>query len=1039
MKMMQKTVTGMGLLALALAVQAAPEIPVAAAPAADAAKTPAAAPADVAKVAPAADATVKAWLYSSKPGLPERPVAELAKEVGPAVVTIKHPAGLGTGFFIHPDGYLVTCAHVIEGENQGNLTVTVYNQTEHGLEQVDYCKVRIIAYYGAFDLAVLKVDPPAPVKFAWVPLGDSTQLVQGQKVFALGSPMGLSRSVSEGIVSVTARAGENGLFIQTTAALSPGNSGGPLFNCQGEVIGVNSQKLAGHGAEGIGLANPVDTVKLFLRNREAFVFDAGAPGNGYRYLAPLLPPSAAPAAGVPAPVRLGSPLVMKVGDRTGLLRSVDLDGDGRTDLIAANNAEGTIELFYQRTPDELRQLAADPAKSDRDRPVLDNAPFYHDKIVVSDDVFDLATLDFDGDGLMDIVFMGRRSGLNVIFQTAPGKWAKTLRYDKFNPYPHAGTLQVADLDGNGKPDLAAIVQGGRVLIFSGGKGRDLGLPALVGVATPAQVLKVQDVNGDKRLDLLFLANNNHGRDLSVRLQEAGGGFGPEYAISLTLKQAEAWLPLAGKEQVFASLGDQNGEIRTLRLADRLPTKDDPVELQPQVIHPPIADSATLLTTLADLAGTGNANVVTADCDGASLYVYARRPDGRLGEDAAYPTLKGISSISRLRLPGETADRIVVCSASEKMVGISGFKDGRLEFPAALPLTTEPFLAQTIQLGADPCRSIAVATRDGQRFNLEILSYDAATKQWKSKILKLGTLSRDPADMIVHDLNGDGREDIIVLFPREPARLIVQNADGTLAEVGADSVLRAGQLDSLTADSLGFGDFNGDGKEDILVAKTGLVRAYQLTAENQLVLLDQANSKTTADKLAAPALVDIDNDGAAELVVYDEGNAALQVLKKKGTLFNYQRSISVGKIAPRQILKTGPAAAPGLLIAGAQQIWSLPVAGKQWMADTVATCRSKVKDARFYTLAASDLNHDGASEIITVDGVNHGIEIFAADPAGWRSLASFVVFSDERLVSRGKDDGGVLPREALGADINHDGLDDLMILCHDRLLVYPQSK
>ena len=513
-------------------------------------------------------------------------------------------------------------------------------------------------------------------------------------------------------------------------------------------------------------------------------------------------------------------------------------------------------------------------------------------------------------------------------------------------------------------------------------------------------------------------------------------------MSLTLRSL-AWCDLGGKDPEFASISDKDGELRVVRLADRLPTKDDPNELQPQVIHPPVAESSALLTTLANLSGqTGLEDVVVADTDGASIYAYARKANGRLGEDTAYPCLKGITSIGRIRMPGETSDRILVCSAGEKMAGLAAYKDGRIEFPAALPLTTEPFLAQPIQLGADPCKSIVVATRDGQRFNLEVLSWDPATKAWKSRIVKMGTIARDPSDLIVRDLNNDGREDVIVLFPREAARIVAQAADGSLVEACADSALRLSQFDNLTTDTLGFGDFDGDGKEDILVAKTGFVRAYKFSADNQLSLIDQANSKTTADRLSAPALVDIDNDGTMKLVVYDEADGALQVLARKGTLFGYQRSISVGKIDPRQILRTGTAGAKGLLIAGSRVIWSLPISGSQWLADTRTSGRTKVKDARFYDLTTGDINGDGADEMIAIDAVNHGIEIFARTKEGLRSISAFTVFSDERLVGRQRgrlEDEMATPRDVITADIDNDGRADLAVLCHDRLLVYPQMK
>lgn len=982
--------------------------------------------------APSGDAPVDA-LYFVKAGLPERTVAELVKDVGPAVVTVKGSKGLGSGFIINEEGYLVTNAHVVEGENSGDLTVTVYENGPHGLEKTDYPKILIIAYSGRNDLAVLKIDPKEPRKFTAVPIGDSVATQQGQKVFAFGSPLGLSRTTAEGNISVKAQGKEDGFYIQHTAPITHGNSGGPLFNLRGEVVGVNSQGAEGGG--NIGFAIPSDVVKLILRNREAFAFDPSNPANGYRYLTPPASP-----AGAKNGVRLGKPLQMRLEPRSGLLRKADIDGDRRTDLVLANNAEGRIEIFYQRTPDELKKLAAKAAQSDREKPVLENAPFYRDSVTVSDDIHDILPMDFDGDGLVDLVYTGRRTGLNVIFQTAPGKWEKSSRYDKYGVFPHDGTLCAADVDGDGKQDLVALVQGGRALVFKGGAGkRDLGVPDAVGVANAAaQYLRVRDFDGDNKPDLLFVATGASGeRNLSIRTQLKDGSFGPEHAITLGLAQP-ALADFGKGAGDFATIGEKTGELRLVHLGDREPSKDDRAELQPQIVRPPVSGTAGLLTVLADLTGSGRKDVVIADTEGSSLYAYARSADGRLGEDTAYPSLLAVSSLATLRLPGDKADRIVVCSAREKTAGLSEFKDGRLTFPAPLPLATEPFAAATIALGKDATRSVVCATRDGQRFNLEVLSWDDATKSWKSRIVKLGTMGRDPSGMLVRDINGDGREDILVFVPREPVRFIMQSADGSLEEAAKDDPVRKSQFDGINAENLGFGDFDGDGKEDILVARTGFVRAYSVSADNKIRLIDQANAKNPADNLGVPALVDTDGDGKPELVAYDAGSASLQVFPKKDGLHRYRSSIFLGKNEPMQILASGAGKDAALMIAGARQVWNIPLTGKQWIADATSIARSAVKDARFYRMTTANLT--GAQDIAVIDGANDSIEIFApGEKDALSSVTSFRVFSDERLVSRGGSDKKVEPSEIIGGDFDGDGLDDLAVLSQDRLLLYRQEK
>ena len=143
----------------------------------------------------------------------------------------------------------------------------------------------------------------------------------------------------------------------------------------------------------------------------------------------------------------------------------------------------------------------------------------------------------------------------------------------------------------------------------------------------------------------------------------------------------------------------------------------------------------------------------------------------------------------------------------------------------------------------------------------------------------------------------------------------------------------------------------------------------------------------------------------------------------------------------EILAVGSGKDASLLISGARQVWNIPLAGKQWIADTTATGRSAVKDARFSTFASANLTADGAQNLVALDGVNDGIEVFANDAKnGFSSVASFRVLSDERLVSKGQGDRNAPDvREAVGGDFDNDGKGDLAVLCHDRLLMYKQEK
>jgi serine protease Do len=200
---------------------------------------------------------------------------------GQAVVMVNTPSGGGSGFLINPDGYLITNYHVIARETL--IRTTVFHRTENGFEQKRYSKVKIIAMNPYVDLALLKIED-ADRPFQHVFLGDMSRVNVGESVFAIGNPLGLSRTVSQGIVSTTNRDFEGQLYIQTTADINPGNSGGPLFNLAGEVIGVTSMGYLFYG--GLNFAIPANTVKEFVDNWDAFAYREDNPNAGFRYLQP---------------------------------------------------------------------------------------------------------------------------------------------------------------------------------------------------------------------------------------------------------------------------------------------------------------------------------------------------------------------------------------------------------------------------------------------------------------------------------------------------------------------------------------------------------------------------------------------------------------------------------------------------------------------------------------------------------------------------------------------------------------------------------
>jgi len=170
--------------------------------------------------------------------------------------------GLGSGFFIHPSGYVLTNEHVIRNASEVRV------MTRSGVDYV----AKVLATDPVYDLALLKVDSPNKLPVSFLPMGDSSAIRGGDHVIAVGNPLGFGHTVTAGIISHTGRSlfeekeanGRYVRYIQTDTAINPGSSGGPLITLTGSWIGLNTAQIA--NSQGIGFTVPSNQVLEFFGN-----------------------------------------------------------------------------------------------------------------------------------------------------------------------------------------------------------------------------------------------------------------------------------------------------------------------------------------------------------------------------------------------------------------------------------------------------------------------------------------------------------------------------------------------------------------------------------------------------------------------------------------------------------------------------------------------------------------------------------------------------------------------------------------------------
>lgn len=183
----------------------------------------------------------------TRPATTSRTRTEMLQDVLAAVVTVKAGGNAGSGFFVGNDGLVLTNAHVVEGAARLSVHTSVG----------DSFLATPVKISNAHDLALLKVSAKPSTSLL---LGNSGDVSVGTDIVAIGSPLGLSGTVTKGIVSAI-RNVDGITLLQIDAAINPGNSGGPLLTEAGEVIGINTMKLKGEGAELLGFAIAIDEAK----------------------------------------------------------------------------------------------------------------------------------------------------------------------------------------------------------------------------------------------------------------------------------------------------------------------------------------------------------------------------------------------------------------------------------------------------------------------------------------------------------------------------------------------------------------------------------------------------------------------------------------------------------------------------------------------------------------------------------------------------------------------------------------------------------
>ncbi|HXI72569.1 MAG TPA: VCBS repeat-containing protein [Verrucomicrobiae bacterium] len=728
-----------------------------------------------------------------------------------------------------------------------------------------------------------------------------------------------------------------------------------------------------------------------------------------------------------------------------LLHAADLDGDGLNDLVVADNLRSKISLLYNRTGKTNLVADAKPLVKLDINELPPDARFRIDSIPVDEHIAAMVVTDLNGDGRPDIAFYGDAKDLEVIYNQGTNGWSEPKRWRLENAQMAANALAEGDLNGDGRTDLVLLGDSGVLYFFAQNADHTLAEPQKISYSGTPKAVQIADVDGDGRKDL-FLVDFDSPTPLRFRLQNAGGQLGPEFYFKLPPIRSFCADTLGGDAKNYVTtIAQSSGRAEVSQFTRK------PAEVlsgafrrgQFQILPLNKADTGARGLLWADVNGDGRPDLLVAEPASGQLSVYLQQADGSLANPKTFPTLAGVSRIVAADMDGDGKPSIFLLSADERAVGVTQFdKAGHLPFPTLIPLDGKPLAMAVgaLKHGAKPVLAI-ILDKDGQR------SLMTRTADGKMKTQKLSdSFKSNPSSFTIQDVNQDGLADLVALIPYEKVKVLLQKSGGDFDELDVDPP--GGALDQPW---LASADVDGDGKVELLLPQKNFVRAVVLERAEKIPgstnqpgwtfrVRDQINGAASDSRIVGATAVRNGTNAVPSIFLFDVEHKQLTLCERDATgVWQVVRNVDLPAtdFGSVQTVALGGTNVSSVAFLGQNTVAWLPLAGEVWDLTVLDGYETPIKDGFLNDVVAGDLTGNGRKDLVFMETAKNYLDLVSF------SASHKLVPSDrwqvfEQHTFRARENAVPEPREALVVDVTGDKKNDLVVLVHNRVLVYPQE-
>lgn len=745
----------------------------------------------------------------------------------------------------------------------------------------------------------------------------------------------------------------------------------------------------------------------------------------------------------PASFGFTGPEVFPIDNSISLLHAADLDGDGLMDLIVVNNARSKINLLYNQTG-KTNLAPARPGRKLEMNELPPDARFRIESIASEKRIYSLVVADLNGDGRPDLAYYGDPKELVVLYNLGSNTWSAPKHWPIDDGQLTANALATGDLNGDGRTDLVLLGEN-NIYFLPQLADHSLGEPRKIPFSGTVKAVQVLDIDGDGRDDLLLI-NWESPNPFRFRLQNADGELGPEIYFSLPPIRAYLADDLVGDHKTeIVTIAQNSGRAQLWNFA-RKPAeplsgafKQGPFEVLP--LNKTTRAHRGILW--ADINGDGLPDLLVAEPDSGQLTVHLQRPDGTLAAAKTFPTLTGVSEIAVSDWKEDGTQKIFLLSSDEHQIGVTELdKNGRIAFPTILPIEG---LLLTMAIGPlQPNAKPTLAVIVDQDTNRVLVTLTADGKSHTQKLSE--TFKAAPSSMTMHDANQDGLADLVVLIPYEKIKILIQKPDHTTFDEQDLSPPGGSTEEPWVSAS----DVDGDGKPELLLAQKNFIRAVVLTNEGGLgtngkpawsfFVKEQINGASSDSRITGAAALRNGTSAIASIFLLDSERKALTLCERDAAgVWQVARNLPlpVSDFTSLRAVALGSSTVNSIALLGANEVGTMAMSGRVWELAELDSYETPIKDGHLADVVSGDLNNDGRKALVFLETAKNYLDLVAFEkPHKLVPADRWQVFEERTFRSRRND--SLEPREAVIADVTGDGKNDLIVLVHDRILVYPQE-